>query len=704
MMTKKYCLKIIFLLALFVSIFFTLTTCKNDQQDKIPLSNVYIYEISGKDSKASYNGKIVIILNDINSNLVTAYRQTIYKGEKPLNIVGSGTLNNDNIEIRFGNPAISNQLKKSEFLGANFKPGIIESFYLTGSLNANMESGKVFTMSGKQNKYGRGTENWKLVKKSGLYNKSVKKIMLKKGEWSKIPLEIKREGLVKITSNDNSMPRGFFIKKGEKIPEIKFIEEDECLAYQESSRNLSNGKANINTEKEGSIWLKNFGKDELKYEWIFAYRDDFYKRKPELELFYAEIDSVVLDKIVCDPWVEIDVSPNQVAVGGQINITVRARAFAGLDMFWWFGNNTGLTDIDKAHIMAGNGNEYGEYTWTVTINEPGTYSFGANARDALYWSNPGTPHQASEGCGMSYDVVTVLPQVRKSYTVAFILLAPEGTDVASENVQSQLTKLDDIKAALVNQFITSTEGHGLVDVSYPTVVLTPPEPVYDLYDGNLMYTFVRETISNYFYTAHADVFDFIAVYEMYLDKNIGGRHLTIKTFEAGFGITPYDISSSYGSNGTLRGLGLITDITDLPDTYNFNDSDMHLLLHEVFGHQWGVFANKIMKPGYHFDIGTESPNFTVLYGRPWIKVDETHFTTAEIIDPSTGAWLVTFHPWMLYVAGMKMYNEIPNTLMDVEPDNPPQSRYAIVTSTGTYTNVTLQSLIDESGDRYDVIW
>lgn len=703
-MTKKYCLKFIFLLALIASMFFILTTCKNDQQDKTALSNVYIYEIMGKDAKASYSGKIVIIRSDKNLNLVTAYKQTIYKDEKPVNMTGTGTLYDNNIEIRFGNTTISNQLKHSEFLAANFKPGIIQSYFLVGNLNKNMETGKVFTMSGKQNKYGRGTENWKLIKKSGLYSKSQKKILLKKGEWSTIPLDIKREGLVKIISRENSMPKGFFLKKGEKIPEIKFEEEDECVAYQELGKNLLDGDANINNEIEGRIWLKNFEKEELKYDWIFVFRDDYYKRKPELELSFAEIDTVLFEPFVCDPWVEIDVSPNQVAAGEPINITVRARAFAGLDMFWWFGNSTGITDIDKAHIMAGNGNENGEYTWSVIIDEPGTYSFGANARDFLYWTNPGSPHQASEGCGMSYDVVTVLPQVRKSYTVAFILLAPEGTDASSENVQNQLVKLNDIKAALENQFITSTEGHGRVDVSYPTVFLTPPGPVYDLYDGNLMYTFIRETIVNYFYSAHSDVFDFIAVYEMYPDKSIGGRHITIKTFEAGFGITPYDNSSSYGSNGNLRGLGLITDIMDLPQTYNFSNSDMHLLLHEVFGHQWGVFANKIMKPGFHFDIGIESPNFTVLYGRPWIKVDETHFTTAEIIDPATGSWLVTFHPWMLYVAGMKMFNEIPNTLMDVEPDNPPQSRYAIVTSTGTYANVTLQSLIDESGDRYDVIW
>jgi len=169
---------------------------------------------------------------------------------------------------------------------------------------------------------------------------------------------------------------------------------------------------------------------------------------------------------------------------------------------------------------------------------------------------------------------------------------------------------------------------GLCDASYPTVVLTPPGPVAGLEDGDdAMYTFVRTAIRDHFYTDHADAFDFLAIYEVYPDKSIGSRHYTVRVREAGFGITPYDISASWGSSGRLRGIGLVKDANELPAEYDFMDSEMHLLLHEVFGHQWGVFAERMMKPGFHFDIGLQSPTFTVLYGRPWRRVDDTHFTT-----------------------------------------------------------------------------
>ena len=111
-----------------------------------------------------------------------------------------------------------------------------------------------------------------------------------------------------------------------------------------------------------------------------------------------------------------------------------------------------------------------------------------------------------------------------------------------------------------------------------------------------------------------------------------------------------------------------------------------------------------MKPGFHFDVGIQSPNFTVLYGRPWRKLDETHFTTENVQDPVTGTFKVTFHPWMLYVADMKTRSEVPDLLMDVEPDTQPSSRYDLATTTGTYENVTLQSAINQSGDMYDVAW
>jgi hypothetical protein len=93
-----------------------------------------------------------------------------------------------------------------------------------------------------------------------------------------------------------------------------------------------------------------------------------------------------------------------------------------------------------------------------------------------------------------------------------------------------------------------------------------------------------------------------------------------------------------------------------------------------------------------------------------VAFDSACGTTQKIGKPDDGkqagasTFKITFHPWMLYVVGMKTRSEVPDLLMDVEPDTQPSSRYDLVTTTGTYENVTLQSVINQSGDRYDVGW
>lgn len=521
-------------------------------------------------------------------------------------------------------------------------------------------------------------------------------------EWVSVPVPVESPGVVRVTAPSGAGAQGFFLRRGERLPEKEVIQND-CVGCPISPRRAAElGLSSSHPAVSGPTWVRHFRKEDLESEWVFWFRDPQRATRAEFELSVAYIDLEQLLPLFCDPWVSIDVSPGIVAPGQPITITLSASASAGLDMYWWFGA-TGIAELDKAHIREGLGLTSGSSSWTVTIDQPGTYRFGANSRDRLYWTDPGVPHQASEACGLAWDEIEVR-DVRKSYKIGFILLAPQGTDISSPAFQAELEKLEDIKSQLEEQFERSTDGTGMVDVSYPTVVLTPPGPVYGLSDGGLMWDFLAETLREEFYTSHPDIFDFLAIYEMYPDVSIGSRHLTVKTFVAGFGIYERDNTDTWGSAGKLRGIGLATDVTGLPSTYEFMASRMHLLLHEVFGHQWGVFAGRLDKGGFHFDIGIESPTFTVLYGRPWRKVDDTHFTTADIVDPVTNTTMVTFHPWMLYVAGMKLRGEVPEVLMDVEPDNPPSHRYDLVTTTGTFTNVTLQSIIDVEGDRYDVEW
>jgi hypothetical protein len=53
---------------------------------------------------------------------------------------------------------------------------------------------------------------------------------------------------------------------------------------------------------------------------------------------------------------------------------------------------------------------------------------------------------------------------------------------------------------------------------------------------------------------------------------------------------------------------------------------------------------------------------------------------------------------------MKYRHELPQVLMDLEPDIPPTHLYDLVTRIGTYELVHLQDVIKGSGDRYDVNW
>jgi hypothetical protein len=616
---------------------------------------------------------------------------------------GSGTVAGGAVQLRLTSLTERSQDKALvQRISPSARAREIRQVRLTGHLEKDHRSGAALLHSPGDKSVRRGEERWTFEARGPLFRRATRNVTLGGEEWASVPLAVDKPGAVKVIAPLGAGARGLFLRRGEKPPQLEDVEAD-CVGCPVSPlRAAALGLPTSHTPLTGPSWLRQFSEEDAASDWVFWIRDAERILREDVAFTHEYMYFIPFPPLLCDPWVNIDLSPAVVAAGEPFTITVRAFAQAGLDMYWWFGA-TGIEPLDKAHIRAGLGQLSGAASWTVTIDQPGTYTFGANARDQLYWTDPGVPHQASEGCGLAWDEVEVVA-THKSYSVGFILLAPEGTDVTSPAFQDELAKIDAIKGELIGQFERSTDGGGVVDVSYPTVVLMPPGPVYGLSDGSLMWQFLAQTLQDEFYANHPDAFDFLAIYEMYPSVSIGSRHLKVKPFVAGFGISPFDNTAAWGSAGRLRGIGLVTDVTALPTTYEFMTSRMHLLLHEVFGHQWGVYAARLDKGGSHFDIGLESPTFTVLYGRPWLKIDDTHFTTADIIDPATGTTKVTFHPWMLYVAGMKLRSEVPEMLMDVEPDTPPAHRYDLVTTTGTFTEVTLQSIIDAEGDRYDVPW
>lgn len=108
------------------------------------------------------------------------------------------------------------------------------------------------------------------------------------------------------------------------------------------------------------------------------------------------------------PQVQIIANKRVVRVGETFNIKVIGSSLVGLNAVWWFGRETGIEAIDKAHWRGLSGEIYHEEIWAdITIGQPGIFTFGANSRDNLYGVELGVPHQASEGAGISECVVEV---------------------------------------------------------------------------------------------------------------------------------------------------------------------------------------------------------------------------------------------------------------------------------------------------------
>jgi subtilisin family serine protease len=112
------------------------------------------------------------------------------------------------------------------------------------------------------------------------------------------------------------------------------------------------------------------------------------------------------------PTVKIAVSKKKVKVNESFTVKVAGSAPYGLTAIWWFGEGTGIPDLDKAHWFNVPVSEpVYIYEWTdVKIDKEGTFNLGSNARDVLY-PNPGDgyPHQASEGSGLAYTTIKVTP-------------------------------------------------------------------------------------------------------------------------------------------------------------------------------------------------------------------------------------------------------------------------------------------------------
>ncbi len=274
---------------------------------------------------------------------------------------------------------------------------------------------------------------------------------------------------------------------------------------------------------------------------------------------------------------------------------------------------------------------------------------------------------------------------RRTWTMAFVLLTAPDTDTSTPAFATKLAKVEYMRQRVGRYFKVATGNLGALRPSGQVFVLQPEGYIPDVRVGptNVLYDFVQR-VTGLLYDRTGDEWDFVAIYEDYPDRQVTARHLYVQNDTARSGLDLFDMSGDYGSAGRLLGVGLVWDVNDMPADYDFSQSRMHLLLHETIGHQYGVHLAALAQPGAHFDLGIESPSFTVMYGRPWVRIDDTHFTTAEVLDPVGGHFLITFHPWIMHIMGLKGRNEVPSRLMKVHPDTPPAHRYDLVTTTGTF--------------------
>ncbi|MFQ6132824.1 MAG: hypothetical protein ACE5R4_12360 [Armatimonadota bacterium] len=285
------------------------------------------------------------------------------------------------------------------------------------------------------------------------------------------------------------------------------------------------------------------------------------------------------------------------------------------------------------------------------------------------------------------------PEARHTWTMAFVLLTYPETDTTTGAFSAKMRKVEQMRRRVGREFRKATEGLGAMSPSAEVFVLQPerPIPCIRVRHGDGLYEFAQR-VARMLYERTDDVWDFIAIYEDYPEEHVNSRHLFARSQDVRTGMHYFDATDRYGSDGRLMSVGLIKDVNEMPATYDYVESGMQLLLHETVGHHFGVYREELSPERVHFEAGIEGPTFTVLYGRPWVRVDDTHFTTAEVRDSETGHFLVTYHPWIMYLMGLKTRAEVPSRIMKVNPDTRPSHRYDLVTTTGSFEWISFEDL------------
>lgn len=108
------------------------------------------------------------------------------------------------------------------------------------------------------------------------------------------------------------------------------------------------------------------------------------------------------------PVVNLAISPSTTTISKEFTIEVSGtdEKGRGLASIWWWGDNTGIAELNMTHTFDCRGSKSCTNRWKVSTSTPGNFKFCANARDTDYPAVAGA-HQASEGKGIDCKTIQI---------------------------------------------------------------------------------------------------------------------------------------------------------------------------------------------------------------------------------------------------------------------------------------------------------
>ncbi len=289
--------------------------------------------------------------------------------------------------------------------------------------------------------------------------------------------------------------------------------------------------------------------------------------------------------------------------------------------------------------------------------------------------------------------------------VGFILLTHENTDTDTPAFAAKVAKIRALQEKYKEEYLYATWGRSLVVGAQDVAVIKVSGPIPD---SDHAHDFLKQVTQKY-YETHGDLYDYFAVYEDFGDASLGSRHYTIRNNIEHIGMAIKNDSQLYGSNGLLKGIGLISDVNDLPADYHFSDSRMHLLLHETVGHQYGIYGLSSLQisGSIHFNHYCGGPTFSYLYAHPWRMTPNGKFYVVKpTSDELQNGFFVRFHPIVMYAMGLFEPNEVPVTMV-VSTNYQIQHRYdgpdQATPTDGSAAFHNIQDIMDEWGGPRNVL-